>query len=92
MNQHRVRFFTHDIHATEAVNKSKQEIFWLAAKKFQETDKYAWVEENGVTLQYDVDDLVTSWFMRVMFYANLDEMQYINYTLRFFKHNQEDWR
>lgn len=88
----RVRFFTHDIHANDAFNKSSQEIFWLAAEKFQETDKYKWVEENSVKLQYDVDDLTLSWFKRVMFYANLDETQYVNYTLRFFKQSEDDWR
>jgi hypothetical protein len=92
MTRHRVRLFKYYVHANDVVMKSERELFWLAAEKFQETEKYKWIDTNTVALQYQADDAVISWFKRIIFYADLTEEQFINYTLQFYKHGEEDWR
>ena len=88
---HRVRFFTESIHINDAFDKHAKDLYWDFAKKFSETAEYAWVEANGIDLQYAVDDRAQDWHKQVRFYGDLSESQYVDYTLRFFRHGA-DWK
>lgn len=89
---HRVRLYTTQLHLNDSFNLSKRELFWHAADKFKDTDRYAWVEANNVELDFEVDDNAVSWFKQVRFFADLTEHQYTDYCLRFFDHWDEDWK
>lgn len=89
---HRVRLFVDQLHINDSFNLSKAELFWIVANKFKETDRYVWVESNNVKLDYEIDEHAISWFKQVRFFADLDEHQYTDYCLRFFNHNNEDWK
>lgn len=84
MLNYRTRFFSYDIPIVTAHQLSDNEIFWTAANVFRDDAIYQWVEDNNISLQYDVDNLTLSWFKRVTFYADLTEVQYISYTLSFY--------
>ena len=88
---HRVRFFTESIHINDATHKHANEIYWDYAKKFSQTPEYAWVEANGIDLQYTVDDRAQDWHKQIRFYGDLSESQYVDYALRFFVH-LEEWK
>lgn len=88
---HRVRFFTESIHINLATNINAKDLYWEVAKKFSETPEYAWVEANGIDLQYAIDDRAQDWHKQVRFYGDLTESQYVDYTLRFFTHGK-DWK
>ena len=88
---HRVRFFTESIHINDATHKHANELYWDYAKKFSQTPVYAWVEANGIDLQYTVDDRAQDWHKQVRFYGDLTESQYVDYALRFFVH-LEEWK
>ena len=88
---HRVRFYVDSIHANDATHKHANEIYWDFAKKFSQTPEYAWVEANGIDLQYTVDDRAQDWHKQIRFYGDLTEAQYVDYALRFFVH-QEEWK
>lgn len=88
---HRVRFFVDSIHINDSFNRHANEIYWDYAKKFSQTPVYAWVEANGIDLQYDVDSRAQDWHKQIRFYGDLTESQYVDYALRFFVH-QEEWK
>ena len=88
---HRVRFFVDSVHANYTVNHHANELYWEMAKKFSQTPEYAWVEANGIDLQYTVDDRAQDWHKQIRFYGDLTESQYVDYALRFFVH-QEEWK
>lgn len=90
-NKYRVRLFKDDIHLSEISRLSQKEIFWRVADEFAKTDQAQWVDANSIKLNYSVDNNVTSWHSHVLFYADLNEQQYVDYTLRFFKH-LEEWK
>jgi len=89
---HRVRFFVDSVHASYSVNHHANELYWEMAKKFSLTPEYAWVEANGINLQYDIDDRAQDWHKQIRFYGDLTEAEYVDYCLRFFDHNKEDWK
>jgi hypothetical protein len=88
---HRVRFFVDSIHANDATRKHANELYWEYAKKFSLTPEYAWVEANGIDLQYTVDDRAQDWHKQIRFYGDLTEAEYVDYALRFFVH-REEWK
>lgn len=88
---HRVRLFTESMHINDAGKMSHKELYWTSANKFSETAQYQWVNENDIKLDYIIDDNVMAWNKVVIFYADLTESQYIDYTLRFFRH-REEWK
>jgi hypothetical protein len=88
---HRVRFFVDSIHANDATRKHANELYWEYAKKFSLTPEYAWVEANGIDLQYTVDDRAQDWHKQIRFYGDLTEAEYVDYALRFFVH-LEEWK
>lgn len=81
--KHRVRFFETHLHFEDAVNMDTNEIFWTAADIFKKTDKYQWVESNGIVLQWSNDLGILAWHRQIVFYGDLTERQFIDYTLRF---------
>lgn len=87
---HRVRLFAYRKHINEF--KGNDILYFEAAKEFSQTNKYSWVENNNVKLAFDIDDLSIDWFKQVRFYADLDEVEYTDYCLRFFDHHNEDWK
>lgn len=89
---HRVRFFVDSVHASYTVDHHANELYWEMAKKFSQTPEYAWVEANGIDLQYDIDDRAQDWHKQIRFYGDLTEAEYVDYCLRFFNHNKEDWK
>lgn len=89
---HRVRFFTESIHINDATHKHANELYWDYAKKFSETPEYAWVEANGINLQYEIDDNAMDWFKQIRFFGDLSEAEYVDYALRFFDHHNETWK
>ena len=89
---HRVRFFTESIHINNSFDKHANELYWEFAKKFSLTPEYAWVEANGIDLQYDVDSRAQDWHKQIRFYGDLTESQYVDYALRFFDHHNEEWK
>jgi len=88
---HRVRFFTESIHINDSFNLHQNELYWEYAKKFSLTPEYAWVEANGIDLQFDIDSRAQDWHKQIRFYGDLTESQYVDYTLRFFVHLAE-WK
>ena len=88
---HRVRLFSHAIHFKNASEMTTKQINLQCAGHFSTTDEYRWVEENDIEIDYFFDDQVTSWHKTVLFYADLGEAEYIDYSLRFFKHGEE-WK
>ena len=88
---HRVRLFSHAIHFNNASELTARQIYLQCAGHFSATDEYRWVEENDIKLDYFFDDNVTSWHKTVLFYADLSEVEYVDYALRFFKH-LEEWK
>jgi hypothetical protein len=89
--KHRVRFFLDAMHYKETYDKQPQDIFWLVANKFKETKQARWVEDNDIELKWLEDDGVKNWHKVCVIYSDLTEEQYVSYSLRFFKHN-EDWK
>lgn len=89
---HRVRLFVDQLHINDSFNLSKGELFWFAANKFKETPQYAWAELNDVKINYEVDERAVDWFKQVRFYADLSEVEYVDYCLRFFNHYDENWK
>lgn len=87
---HRVRLFAYRKHINDV--KGNDVLYFEAAKEFSQTNKYSWVESNNVKLAFDIDDLSIDWFKQVRFYADLSEGEYVDYCLRFFDHNKEDWK
>lgn len=87
---HRVRLFTHRRNVNEVW--ANDELYFEAAKKFSETDKYKWVESNQVKLDFDFDSNTIDWFKQVRFFADLSEAEYVDYCLRFFDHHDEEWK
>lgn len=88
---HRVRLFTEAMHFQNAMELSTKQVYMHCAEHFSKTDEYRWVEENDIKIDYFFDDQITSWHKTVMFYADLSEAEYIDYSLRFFKHGEE-WK
>ena len=88
---HRVRFFTESVHINDSFNKHANELYWEFANLFSKTPEYEWVEANGIDLQYEIDSRAQDWHKQIRFYGDLTEAQYVDYALRFFKH-QEEWK
>jgi hypothetical protein len=88
---HRVRLFTQNLHFNDAAELNPNQIYWHCAEHFSKTDQYRWVEENSIKIEYAVDEGVTAWYKTVMFYADLSESEYVDYSLRFFRHGK-DWK
>jgi hypothetical protein len=82
-NCHRVVFYTEKLHFDETLGMNNDQVFWEVANKFKNTREYAWVEDNAVALQWATDNTVLMWHRQVMFYGDLTERQYVDYTLRF---------
>ena len=81
--KHRVRFFKTHLHFQDAVSMDTGRMFWAAAEVFKETDQYQWVENNGIELQWSNDLGSLAWHRQIVFYGDLTERQFIDYTLRF---------
>lgn len=88
---HRVRLFTEAVHFHNASELTSKDIYMACAAHFSKTDQYRWVEENSINIEFMMDDLITSWHKTVIFYADLSEPEYVDYSLRFFKH-LEEWK
>ena len=92
---HRVRLFAHKEHINNVYNNlstwDDKSLYLKAAELFSKTDRYQWAETNGVRLDFDIDDNSIDWFKQVRFYADLTEEQYVDYSLRFFRH-LEEWK
>lgn len=80
---HRVRFFSTEILFEDSIKMNSKEIFWTAAKQFKNTAQYNWVENNNVQLCWAEDENLLAWRKQIVFYGNLNEQQYVDYTLRF---------
>ena len=90
--KYRVRFFTHvDSNLDEFIDTDRNSIFWRVGRKFAKTPQYDWVERNKINLQWHLDDIYTAFGKAVTFYADLKEIEYIDYTLRFFEFDEE-WK
>ena len=90
---HRVRFFTTSQSVEELFSATKVEKFNKVVKEFKhkEPNRYNWLENNDVKLDWMEDDHFFSYARRIIIVGDLTEAQYIDYTLRFFKH-QEEWK
>jgi hypothetical protein len=88
---HRVRLFTESIHINDAHKMNHKELYWSTANKFSLTPEYQWANDNEIQLDYMVDDSVMAWNKTIIFYADLNESQYVDYALRFFVH-REEWK
>lgn len=88
---HRVRLFSEAMHFHNAYKLNARQIYLHCAEHFSKTDQYKWVEENSIKIDYMMDDTATSWHKTVIFYADLSEAEYVDYTLRFFRH-REEWK
>ena len=89
---HRVRLFVWRSHISEALKHSTQDMYMQAATLFSETEQYKWAERNNIKLDFDIDERSQDWFKQIRFYADLDEVQYTDYCLRFFDHHNEEWK
>ena len=89
--KYRVRFLTHHEKDYNKLLKSSKEQFWTVAELFKETPKYEWVENNDIKLQWHEDDVYIGYGRQYIIYADLNETQYTEYSLRFFKHTEE-WK
>ena len=67
-------------------------MYLKAAQLFSETEQYKWAERNSVKLDFDIDERSQDWFKQIRFYADLDDVQYTDYCLRFFDHHNEEWK
>ena len=90
-SKHRVRLYVEHMSSSVAVTKTERESFWDAGEKFKETDQYQWVEDNEIELQWHWNDNPSNWQRSVIFYADLSDAQYVNYSLRFFR-DREEWK
>ena len=88
---HRVRLFTEAMHIQNALEVSDRQIYEMCAAHFSKTDQYRWVEENDIEIDFMMDDTTFSWHKTVIFYADLCESEYVDYSLRFFRH-LEEWK
>lgn len=88
---HRVRLFNSPIHFNDAAELTTRQVYKHCAEHFSKSDQYRWAEENSIKIEFMMDDHVFSWHKTVVFYANLSESEYVDYSLRFFKH-LEDWK
>jgi len=91
IKKHRVRFFTHQENDYNKLLTSKEKQFWDVAEKFKDTPQYNWVENNDINLQWHEDDIYVGYGKQYIIYGDLDEKQYTEYTLRFFKF-EEEWK
>lgn len=92
IKKHRVRFFTHqENNYSNIVSTSKEQQFWNVAEKFKETPQYSWVENNDIKLQWHEDEVYIGYGKQYIIYGDLDEKQYTEYALRFFKF-EEEWK
>ena len=92
MQKHRVRFFTHQENDySNIVTKSKKEQFWKVAELFKKTPQYSWVENNDIDLQWHEDHVYVGYGKQYIIYSDLDDRQYTDYALRFFKF-EEEWK
>jgi hypothetical protein len=89
--KYRVRFLTHHEKDYNKLLKSSNEQFWTVAELFKETPKYEWVENNDIKLQWHEDDVYIGYGRQYIIYADLNETQYTEYSLRFFN-SQEEWK
>ena len=90
---HRVRLFTTSQGLEELFSDSKVEKFYKVVDEFKrkEPRRYNWLENNDVKLDWIEDDHYLSYARRIVIVGDSTEAQYIDYTLRFFKH-QEEWK
>lgn len=88
---HRVRFFTTQLEIDEMFTITKVEKFHKVTDAFKETPQYQWVEDNDITLGWMEDSSYIAWKKQVIIYGDLTEAQYVDYTLRFFRHRTE-WK
>ena len=88
---HRVRLFTEAMHFQNASELTPKDIYIHCAEHFSKTEQYRWVEDNAIKIDFMMDDLTFSWHKTVIFYADLNESEYVDYCLRFFKH-LEEWK
>ena len=91
VDTHRVRFFTHLIPIDSLIDDSKIARFHQVADAFKKTDQYQWVEDNDIKLKWMEDDVHYAYSKMVILYGDLTEAQYIDYSLRFFRH-REEWK
>ena len=91
MNSHRVRFFSTSFNAEKTYTMPKTEKFNTVINEFKQHPQYDWVAENDVKLGWMEDDNAIAWHKQVIIYGDLNEAQYVDYALRFFKHKQE-WK
>ena len=91
MQKYRVRFFTHLENNYEKLINGKAVQFWDVADKFKETPQYSWVENNDIKLQWHEDEVYIGYGKQYIIYGDLDEKQYTEYALRFFKF-EEEWK
>jgi hypothetical protein len=88
---HRVRFFTKMMDMDYVVNLHNNEIFWKIAEEFKLTPQAQWVEDNDIKLAFMEDEIYYAWGKMCLIYGDITEKQYVDYSLRFFKH-AEEWK
>lgn len=88
---HRVRLFNSPIHFNNAAELTTKQVYEHCAEHFSRTDQYRWAVENNIKIEFMMDDHVFSWHKTVIFYTDLNEAEYVDYSLRFFRH-QEEWK
>jgi hypothetical protein len=81
--KYRVILYLDKIHMLDSMHMNKNQVFWEAARAFKTTLQYAWVENNGIQLQWAEDENILAWHKQVVFYADVDEQLFVDYTLRF---------
>ena len=89
---HRVRLFMEHIPFSEVMKKNPNDIYWELAHKFKETPQYAWVDANDIKLDWEYNADEWAFHKTGMFYADLSETEFLDYSLRFFDHNKESWK
>lgn len=87
---YRVRLFAWRC-SLEDESKSDREIYIKAAEKFSQTPEYVWSQRNNIRLKFEIDNSIWDWHRQVRFYTDLNETEYTDYCLKFFKH-LEDWK
>lgn len=60
-----------------------QPLMVAAIDSFKNTPKHLWVEQNNIKLHYYTNDQVEEFSREIVFYADVSEREFVDYTLRF---------
>ena len=81
---YRVRFFT----ATEEPSDN----FMNVVDQFQKTERYKWVVDNDINIQLMDDAVYFGYGKHYVIYGDLNEGEYTDYALKFYKDDYTDWK